>query len=371
MPRSTYYFEINKVDKIKIKNSHITDKITQIFNLHKGRYGVRRVYMDLVNQGYVINHKRVQRIMHELRLFGKRSKEKYHSYKGEVGKVADNIINRDFKADRPLQKWTTDVSEFKFSWGKCYISPILDMYTNEIISYDLSLRPNLKQISNMLEKAFIKFPKLNNLILHSDQGWQYQHKYYVNELKKHGIRQSMSRKGNCYDNSIMETFFGRLKNEIYYGYEKSYSSFEEFSRAIEEYIDYYNSERIQSKTKWMPPTKYRLASAAFYRTSLPLILVLVLSILEDRSIRINLKELFYLIIASIFFVATSLTLYRSYNFISSGIATTIHFAYPIIIFIIFIINTMITKSKPNKIDAFCLLMVTVGLILIIDFRLDT
>ena len=115
MPRSTYYFEINKVDKIKNKNSHIADKITQIFNLHKGRYGVRRVYMELVNQGYVINHKRVQRIMHELKLFGKRSKEKYHSYKGKVGKVADNIINRDFKTDRPLQKWTTDVSEFKFS----------------------------------------------------------------------------------------------------------------------------------------------------------------------------------------------------------------------------------------------------------------
>jgi DNA integrase len=134
------------------------------------------------------------------------------------------------------------------------------MYANEIISYDLSLHPNLKQISNMLEKAFNKFPKLNNLILHSDQGWQYQHKYYVNELKKYGITQSMSRKGNCYDNSIMETFFGRLKNEIYYDYEKSYSSFEEFSKVIEQYIDYYNNERIQSKTKWMPPTKYSLAS---------------------------------------------------------------------------------------------------------------
>ena len=107
------------------------------------------------------------------------------------------------------------------------------------------------------------------------------------------------------------------------------------------------------------------ASTAFYRTSLPLILVLVLSILEDKSIRINLKELFYLIIASVFFVATSLTLYRSYNFISSGVATTIHFAYPIIIFII---NTAITKAKPNKVDVFCLLMVSIGLILIIDLK---
>ena len=252
---------MKKVDVVSIRNKHIENKISEIFTYHKGRYGARRVYRELLNQGYTINNKRVQRIMHELKLFGKRPKEKYHSYKGKTGKVADNIINGDFNADRPLQKWTTDVSQFNFSWGKCYISPILDMYTNEIISYDLSLSPNLKQISNMLTKAFSKFPKLNDLILHSDQGWQYQHNYYVNEFKKHGIKQSMSRKGNCYDNSIMETFFGRLKNEVFYGYEKNYSSFEEFSKTIEEYIYYYNNERIQSKTKWMPPIKYRLASS--------------------------------------------------------------------------------------------------------------
>lgn len=212
--------------------------------------------MELLNQGYVINHKRVQRIMNELKLFGKEPKSKYHSYKGEVGKIADNIINRNFKAKRPIEKWTTDISEFKFSWGKCYISPILDMYSNEIISYDLSLSPNLKQISNMLNTAFKKFPNLDNLILHSDQGWQYQHKLYVDKLKAYNIKQSMSRKGNCYDNSIMETFFGILKNELYYGCEKEYKTFEEFSKAMEGYIDYYNNERIQFKTKWMPPTKW-------------------------------------------------------------------------------------------------------------------
>lgn len=260
IPRSTYYFEINKVDKVITRNNNITDKIIEIFNYHKGRYGVRRVYRELKNQGHTINHKRVQRIMHELKLFGKRPKEKYHSYKGKVGKIADNLIDRNFKADKPLQKWTTDVSEFKFSWGKCYLSPILDMCTNEIISYDLSLSPNLIQITNMLDRAFEKFPKLNNLILHSDQGWQYQHKLYVSKLKDHKINQSMSRKGNCYDNSIMESFFARLKNELYYGYEKSYSSFDEFSKDIDEYIYYFNNERIQSKTKWMPPTKYRQAS---------------------------------------------------------------------------------------------------------------
>ena len=105
-----------------------------------------------------------------------------------------------------------------------------------------------------------KFPNVTGLVFHSDQGWQYQHAYYINELKKHGIVQSMSRKGNCYDNCIMETFFGRMKNEMYYGYEKQYSSFEEFSKAVEEYIDYYNNKRIQAKTKWMPPVQYRIAS---------------------------------------------------------------------------------------------------------------
>ena len=134
------------------------------------------------------------------------------------------------------------------------------MNTNEIISYDLSLHPNLDQIKRMLEKAFNKFPKTEGLILHSDQGWQYQHFYYRNELKEHGIIQSMSRKGNCYDNSIMETFFGRMKTELYYGCEKDYLSFESFNEAVEEYIDYYNNKRIQSKTKWMPPVQYRITS---------------------------------------------------------------------------------------------------------------
>jgi transposase InsO family protein len=260
LAKSTYYFEINKVDVVKTRNAELMDIIQEIFNYNKGRYGVRRVHKELVNRGYSVNHKRVQRLMHDMKLVGKRPKEKYHSYKGEVGKIADNIINRDFSTTKPLEKWTTDVSQFNFSWGKCYISPILDMNTNEIISYDLSLHPNMEQIQRMLDKAFEKFPVVNGLILHSDQGWQYQQVSFRNILKEYGIIQSMSRKGNCYDNCIMETFFGRLKNELYYGYEKDYESFESFSRAVEEYIDYYNNERIQAKTKWMPPVKYRETS---------------------------------------------------------------------------------------------------------------
>ena len=135
LSRSTYYYEISKADKVKERNTDLSLEISSIFEEHKGRYGVRRVYRELVNRGYEVNHKRVQRIMHQMKLAGKRPKEKYHSYKGEVGKVADNIINRDFSTTKPLEKWTTDVSQFSFSWGKCYISPILDMNSNEIVSY--------------------------------------------------------------------------------------------------------------------------------------------------------------------------------------------------------------------------------------------
>ena len=258
--RSTYYFEIRKPDVVAERNKDLLDEIKDIFKKNMGRYGVRRVYQELIRRGHTVNHKRVQRLMHEAGLLGKRPKEKYHSYIGEVGKVAENLINRDFSTTAPLQKWTTDVTQFGFSWGKCYFSPILDMHTNEIISYDLALNPDLKQIQRMLTRAFGKFPNLSGLIMHSDQGWQYQHAYYRSQLAEHGIQQSMSRKGNCYDNSIMETFFGRMKNEMYYGCEKEYGSFDEFSNAVKSYIDYYNNDRIQKKTKWMPPVKYREAS---------------------------------------------------------------------------------------------------------------
>ena len=194
MARSTYYYEIGKTDAVSLRNERLSEEIKSIFEHHKGRYGVRRIHRELINRGYKVNHKRVQRLMSKLELKGKRPKEKYHSYKGDVGKIADNLINRDFSTKAPLEKWTTDVSQFSFSWGKCYLSPILDMNTNEIISYDLSISPNLEQVKKMLDKAFRTFPDLRGVILHSDQGWQYQHAYFRDQLKKHGMIQSMSRK---------------------------------------------------------------------------------------------------------------------------------------------------------------------------------
>ena len=167
LSKSTYYYEIGKTDKVQERNADISIEITIIFHEHKGRYGVRRVHRELLNRGFRINHKRVQRIMSQLGLMGKRPKEKYHSYKGEVGKIADNVIDRDFSTTKPLEKWTTDVSQFNLPWGKCYFSPILDMNTNEIVSYNLSLSPNMEQIKDMLDKAFQRFPSVKGLIMHS------------------------------------------------------------------------------------------------------------------------------------------------------------------------------------------------------------
>lgn len=259
LPRATYYFELNKPDK-DIKNKEIMELIQDIFDENKQRYGFKRITEELHNRGYNINHKKVLRLMTKMSLRAVHRKQQYHSYIGEVGHIADNLINRNFKADKPNEKWATDVSQLNCPFGKAYLSPILDMCSGDIVSWDLSLSPNLEQIKRMLDEAFDKYPNLQGLIFHSDQGWQYQHSYFRNRLLDKGIIQSMSRKGNCIDNCIMESFFGTLKNEMFYGHETEFRTFEQLRLAIAEYIDYYNNVRIKSKTKWMPPSKYREAS---------------------------------------------------------------------------------------------------------------
>ena len=240
------------------KNIDIIQNIKDIFNKHKGNYGVRRIYHELLNRGIKINHKKVQRIMHKHHLSAKKHSQKYHSYQGHVGAVADNILKRNFLAKAPNNKWTTDVSQFSFGWGKCYLSPIMDMYNNEIVGFDLSRNANYEQIERMLLSAGIDSKDLTKLTIHSDQGWQYQNPRFVKTLKEHGITQSMSRKGNCMDNSIMESFFGIMKNEMLYGHESEYKSFEQFKEVVKEYIWYYNNVRIKKKSGWMSPVQYRI-----------------------------------------------------------------------------------------------------------------
>ena len=223
LPRATYYFELSKSDK-DIKNKEIMDLIQNIFYENKQRYGFKRITAELRNRGYLINHKKVLRLMTKMGLRAVRRKEKYHSYLGEIGHIADNLINRNFIASKPNEKWTTDVSQFNCAFGKVYLSPIIDMGMGDVVSWDLSLSPNLEQTIRMLDKAFIKYPHLDGLIFHSDMGWQYQHNCYQKRLKEKGIIQSMSRKGNCIDNCIMESFFGVMKNEMFYGHESEFKN---------------------------------------------------------------------------------------------------------------------------------------------------
>lgn len=257
MPRSTYYYYV-KQSKRPDKYKEIKEQIIIIYHENHGRYGYRRITMELHNRGYVVNHKTVQRLMKELGIKCMVRIRKYRSYKGEVGKITPNLIERDFSASAPNQKWTTDITEFSVLGEKLYLSPILDMFNGEIISYNISARPVLGQVMDMLDKAFAKIPDNTNLIFHSDQGWQYQHKQYQKRLLDKGIQQSMSRKGNCLDNSVMENFFGLLKSELFYL--REFDSIDEFTEELVKYIDYYNNKRIKSKLKGLSPVQYRIQS---------------------------------------------------------------------------------------------------------------
>ena len=258
MARSTFYYYLKKYKSNHDKYHKIKKEIFNIFNENKGRYGYRRITLELKNRGFNIDHKTVSKLMNILGIKSiQRPKRRYNSYQGSIGKIANNLLKRDFKADKPNQKWVTDVTEFKVHDRKLYLSPIIDLFNGEIISYNLSKHPTFQQITDMLEKAFIKIKNNTNLILHSDQGWQYQMKIYQNMLKEKGIKQSMSRKGNCLDNSCAENFFGILKSELFYPKEKEYKNIEELEKDIKEYIEYYNNSRIKSKLKGMSPIQYR------------------------------------------------------------------------------------------------------------------
>lgn len=242
---------MNKPDPDK----DLKNKIKAIYHEHKGRYGYRRIKDELADQGIHVNHKKVYRIMRELGLKSVVRMKKYKSYKGIVGKKAPNILNRNFKAEKPNQKWVTDITEFNLFGEKLYVSPILDLYNGEIITYTIGSRPSYSLVSDMLEKSFERLNDEDELLLHSDQGWHYQMKQYCHALKERGITQSMSRKGNCYDNAVIENFFGIMKSEFLYL--TDFESIDHFKQELEEYMDYYNNKRIKAKLKGKSPVKYR------------------------------------------------------------------------------------------------------------------
>ena len=253
--KSNFYYHLANL-KNPDKYANVKEEIKSIYHENKGRYGYRRITAELHNRGFNINHKTVRKLMKALGIQCFVRAKKYRSYKGTIGRICDNLLNRDFKATSPNQKWVTDVTEFKVNGIKLYLSPIIDLFNGEVISYALSKHPVFKQVIDMLSKAFVKIPDNTNLILHSDQGWQYQMKEYQALLKDKGIRQSMSRKGNCLDNSLAENFFGLLKSELFYL--NHYDSIDVLEKDIKNYIDYYNNKRIKLKLNGMSPVQFRV-----------------------------------------------------------------------------------------------------------------
>ena len=193
--------------------------------------------------------------MGELKLKSVVRVKKYKSYRGQIGHVAPNHLAREFEAKCLNEKWVTDVTEFNIAGQKVYLSPILDLYNREIVSFTVDKHPHAQLIPNMIQKAFKKLKSHEQPMIHSDQGWQYQMRGYQQALKQRGITQSMSRKGNCLDNAAMESFFGVLKSEFYHT--KKFTDADVFIAELKDYIWYYNHQRIKTKLKGLSPVQYR------------------------------------------------------------------------------------------------------------------
>lgn len=254
LPRSTFYYQqqaLQKVDKYR----SLKEQIRTLFDTHRGRYGYRRITAGLRQLGEQVNHKLVQRLMGTLGLKSLVRPKKYRSFKGEVGQAAPHELQRQFKADAANQKWVTDVTEFKVAGEKLYLSPVLDLYNGEIIAFEMSKRPVFDLVNSMLKKALAKLGSEDRPMLHSDQGWHYRMPTFQRQLRERELVQSMSRKGNCYDNAAMESFFAVLKSEFFYL--NKFDTVDKLRIGLIDYINYYNHDRIKLKLKGLSPIQYR------------------------------------------------------------------------------------------------------------------
>ena len=266
LARSTFYYH-EKMFQVGDKAAELKAQVAAIYAQHKGRYGYRRITAAMRQLGHVINHKAVQRLMKILGLKSIVRVKRYRSYKGTVGRIAPDLLKRNFAAQAPNQKWVTDVTEFKVGNEKLYLSPVMDLYNGEIIAYETAKRPAFTLVSNMLKKAFSKLQSQDTPVLHSDQGWQYQLSHYQHLLRERNMIQSMSRKGNCLDNAAMESFFGTIKTEFFYI--NSFASVEQLKAELEKYIKYYNHDRIKQKLKGLSPVQYRTQPLRAWQSNCP------------------------------------------------------------------------------------------------------
>ena len=258
LSRSTFYYQM-KVQRAADPQADLKARICALYERHKGRYGYRRITAALRQAGELINHKAVQRLMQVLGLKSLVRAKKYRSYRGQQAS-APNLLARQFWAQRPNEKWVTDVTEFKVQGEKLYLSPVMDLYNGEIVSYTMQRRPHFSLVDTMLSKALAKLDDQEAPLLHSDQGWQYQMPAYRSRLAERGLLQSMSRKANCLDNAAMESFFGTLKSEFFHL--NRFDSIDQLQAGIRQYIHYYNHERIKTKLNGLSPVQYRTQALA-------------------------------------------------------------------------------------------------------------
>ena len=260
LARSTFFYHQARLQASDPKEA-LRTAVTEIFEKNHGRYGHRRIHTELVKQGWTIAKKTVLKLMRSLRLVCKvRRKKRYVSYRGEQGAVAPNVLDRKFDADAPNQKWVTDVTEFSVGDRKLYLSPVMDLFDRQIISYSVGLSPNLDLTNTSLQRALATLESRQKPLVHSDQGFQYQHASWRKLLEGAGAVQSMSRKGNCYDNAVMENFFGHLKEELFH--RVRFLSTDALATALREYIHWYNTERISTKLEGLSPVQYRTQALA-------------------------------------------------------------------------------------------------------------
>jgi len=254
LSRSTFYYQAKALEAGD-KYACLKSSIKAIYERHKGRYGYRRITAELRQAGCAVNHKTVQRLMKVLGLKSLVRPKKYQSYRGTLA-ASPNVLNREFDAARPNEKWVTDVTEFNVQGEKLYLSPVMDLYNGEIVAYEMQARPVFALVENMLTKALSRLKGQGDApLLHSDQGWHYQMPVYRKQLTDHGLTQSMSRKGNCLDNAAMESFFGTLKSEFFYL--EKFANIEELRAGIRGYIHYYNNQRMKLKLNGLSPVQYR------------------------------------------------------------------------------------------------------------------
>lgn len=260
LARSTFFYHQARL-RAPDPRQELKAAITEIFEKNHGRYGHRRIHAQLLGQGWTVARKTVLKLMRSLRLLCKiRRKKRYNSYKGAQGTVATNLLDRQFESDAPNRKWVTDVTEFRVGERKLYLSPVMDLFDRQVISYSIRSSPNLELTNSSLRQALATLQAGQEPLVHSDQGFQYQHPSWGRLLRTAGATQSMSRKANCYDNAVMENFFGHLKEELFH--HARFLSTDALTTALHDYIHWYNTERISTKLKGLSPVQYRAQALA-------------------------------------------------------------------------------------------------------------